>query len=76
MKKIEEAKGKKGCLLDSFNGNYHFRLYNDDGTFKDYLLRHCDLSITIDDEEACFYEDENGNLYLSHQPETLGIKSN
>ena len=51
-------------------------VYNDDGTFKDYLLRHCDLSITIDDEEACFYEDENGNLYLDHQPETLVIKSN
>lgn len=74
MKKIGNANGVKGCLLDSFDGNYYFRVYSEDGTFKDYLLKNCDISIIIDDFDACFYEENNGTLSLDHQPETLGIK--
>ncbi len=74
IKNYTSAKGIKGFLLDSFDGNYYFRVYESPGVFKDYLVRHCDLEITINDEDAVLYEKENGDLTLDHSSETLGIK--
>jgi hypothetical protein len=68
------ALGTKGCLIDTFDGTYQFRVYNIDGTFKDYNLHHCDLMITIDDSDAAFYEYEDGRLTLDHSSNTLGRK--
>ena len=74
IKNYTQAKGIKGFLLDSFDGNYYFRVYSENKSFKDYLLRHCDLEITINDEDAVLYEKENGDLTLDHSSETLGIE--
>ncbi len=74
IKNVKSAKGIKGCLLDCFDGNYYFRVYESPGVFKDYLVKHCDLEVIINDEDAVLYEKENGDLSLDHSPETLGIK--
>ncbi len=74
IKNFQSAKGVKGFLLDSFDGNYYFRVYDGEGGFKDYLLKHCDLEITINDEDAVLYERENGDLSLDHSTETLGLE--
>jgi hypothetical protein len=66
------AKGQKGFLLDSFDGNYYFRIYSEDGNFKDYLVRHCDLEITLHDEDATLYEYEDGTMTLDHSMEVVG----
>jgi hypothetical protein len=63
------AKGQKGILIDSFDGNYYFRVYKEDGSFKDYLVRHCDLEITLHDDDATFYEYADGTLTLDHSYE-------
>ena len=73
VKNTTPAKGVKGYLIDSFDGNYYFRVY-DGKEFKDYLVRHCDLEITLHDDDATFYEYEDGTLTLDHSYETLGIK--
>jgi hypothetical protein len=66
------AIGTKGHLLDNFDGTYCFRVYGEDHTFKDYELHHCDLTVTIEDYDAAFYENEDGNMILDHAPATLG----
>lgn len=71
--KITKAKGVRGQLLDNFDGTYCFRVYAKDYTFVDYDLRHCDLSIIIDDEDACFYTNDEQNT-LDHSPATLGLE--
>jgi hypothetical protein len=67
------AKGLRGHIIDSFDGNYWFRVYDADHNFTDYDLRHCDLAVIIDDDDAFLYEDEF-SASLDHAPETLGIK--
>ena len=73
--KEQIAAGAKGILIRSLvegKVTYYFRAYNADG-FEDYLLRHNDLAVTIDaDDEASFYENEQGEKVLDHSPETLG----
>ncbi len=76
--KIKSANGISGQLLKTFDSkgfNYFFRVYHSDGTFTDYDLAHSDLSITINDEDAFFYEGNESNL-LDHSPKTLGIDTN
>lgn len=69
----KNADGVSGSLLYVYGRNkYVFRVYDDAGDFIDYTLKHCDLSVTINDPDACFYEDEN-KLTLDHSPETLGL---
>jgi len=68
---MKPARGVKGCIIDSFDGNYYFRVYNADHTFVDYHLRHCDLQVIIDDDDAVLYDDELGQR-LDHSPATLG----
>ena len=65
------AKGTRGCIIDSFDGTYYFRVYDKDHSFVDYDLRHCDLSVIIDDDDAVLYDDEHGQR-LDHAPATLG----
>ena len=68
------AKGVEGVLL--YTGGpklYVFRVYTDSGEFTDYDLHHCDLSVTITDEDAMFYSNDKGNR-LDYNPATLGVK--
>ena len=54
---------------------YFFRVYDDDGTFADYDLRHDDLNVTIDiDSFASFYNAGDRGV-LDHSPSVLGLKS-
>ena len=70
---VKPAAGTKGILCRSIDGGYFLRVTQTDGDYKDYDLRHSDLSITIDlDEEAAFYE-AGETLTLDHAPETLGL---
>ena len=67
----KSAKGLRGHLIDQFDGTYCFRVYDADHNFTDYELRHCDMTVIIDDEDACLYDDEHGTR-LDHAPATLG----
>lgn len=70
MKSIS-ANGVKGYLIWTWDNKYVFRVYDAEHNFVDYDLLHSDLCITINDEDAFFYRDENINL-LDHSPSTLG----
>jgi len=71
--KPTSANGVTGCLLPMFGEQtWVFRVYNEDGTFTDYDIHHSDLSVTITDEDAYFYERASGEPYLDHSPATLG----
>ena len=69
----ESAEGVEGCIIGS-SGIKYFRVYNDDHTFTDYRILHSDLFVNIADSDATFYSDEEGNHYIDHCPETLGIE--
>lgn len=71
------ARGTRGFLLRSFDdagsSHYFFRVYGADHSFRDYELRHSDLEVEIVDEEATFYEAQEGrDARLDHSPRTLG----
>ena len=67
------AKGLRGHIIDSFDGTYYFRVYDKDHNFTDYDLRHCDLTVIIDDNDAFLYENGEQKT-LDHSPDTLGIE--
>ncbi len=72
------ANGVEGFLIRCPDGQYRFRVYkadliSADFDFTDYDLLHSDLSVTITDEDATFYSDDDGNR-LDHNPATLGIE--
>ena len=69
----KSANGVRGHLLNLFNGEYVFRVYDADHNFVDYDIHHSDLCVTIDDPDAYFYDDEFSSK-LDHAPATLGIK--
>ena len=69
---ITTARGVTGFLIWTGDG-YQFRVYDDQSSFKDYSILHCDLEVTITDADAAFYEYDNGTLSLDHNPETLGL---
>ena len=76
-RKPSPALGVRGFLLRSIDDNgglrYIFRVYGGDHSFRDYELIHSDLEIEIVDEEAAFYEAEEGDdARLDHSPRTLG----
>lgn len=71
---IKSADGVTGFILYSGDGRHFFRVYGEDHTFKDYILLHSDLQVTINDPDAFFYEGDNLDR-LDHGPDTLGIKS-
>jgi hypothetical protein len=73
------ARGARGFLLRSFDdaggSPYFFRVYGADHSFRDYELLHSDLEVEIVDEEATFYEAEEGrDARLDHSPRTLGYE--
>ena len=72
MTTAKSANGVEGCLIRGINGEYYFRVYDADHNFVDYDLAHSDLSITITDADAYFYNDEF-TARLDHAPATLGI---
>lgn len=75
--KTSLARGTRGFLLRSIGDDeclrYFFRVYLADHSFRDYEIIHSDLEIEIVDEEATFYEAEEGcDARLDHSPRTLG----
>lgn len=71
------ARGTRGFLVRSVGADgdsrYFFRVYGSDHSFRDYELFHSDLEIKIVDEEATFYDTEDGHeARLDHSPRTLG----
>jgi hypothetical protein len=70
---IKPAKGLRGHLIYSGDGDYYFRVYDKDHNFVDYVVRHSDLTVIIDDDDATLYEDEFSTI-LDHSPATLGIE--
>ena len=73
MTTAKSAKGVRGHIIDSFDGAYYFRVYDADHNFVDYDLRHCDLTVIIDDDDAFLYDDEFSTR-LDHSPGTLGTR--
>lgn len=73
---VRPADGVRGTLCKYFGtSEYFFRVYDDDGTFADYDLRHDDLNVTIDiDSFASFYNAGDRGV-LDHSPSVLGLKS-
>lgn len=70
---VEDASGVKGMLLRS-GSTYFFRIYETDGSFRDYDLAHDDLAVTIDDGAlASFYRGDGINT-LDHSPRVFGLK--
>ena len=70
--KQKPAKGTKGMLLYTMNNDYVFRVYKEDHSFIDYDILHCDLDVTIDSDDATFYEFEDGRNILDHSYEIAG----
>lgn len=70
-KTITPAKGTKGFIIRTFGelGDWFFRVYNEDHTFTDYRLEHCDLEVTIECDDARFYKYENGEHVLDYSYE-------
>ena len=69
----KSANGVEGCLIPGFDGELYFRVYDADHNFRDYLITHSDLWVTIKDPDAFFYSDEYSTR-LDHAPTTLGIE--
>ena len=68
----KSANGVRGHLLNLIDGTAVFRVYDSEHNFVDYDLHHSDLCVTIDDEDAYFYRDNNQDI-LDHAPVTLGL---
>jgi len=71
--KVKPAKGTKGLLIYTINDEYVFRVYKEDHTFTDYDIHHCDLELTINGDDATFYEFEDGRNTLDHSYELSNI---
>ena len=69
----KSADGVEGCLIPGFDGELYFRVYDADHNFQDYLITHRDLTVTITDPDAFFYDDEL-SARLDHSPVTLGLE--
>jgi uncharacterized protein (DUF433 family) len=77
--KTSLARGTRGFLLRSIDDagslRYFFRVYGGDHSFCDYELLHSDLEVEIVDDEATFYEAEEGHeARLDHSPRTLDTR--
>ena len=73
MTTAKSADGVEGCLIPGFDGELYFRVYDADHNFRDYLITHSDLIVTIKDPDAFFYNDEF-TARLVHAPATLGLE--
>jgi hypothetical protein len=73
--KVSAANGVKGLLLKDTDGGFFFRVMRPDGSFMDYTINHDDLSITIDEDDlASFYVRADGQAFLDHPPQVLGLQ--
>jgi hypothetical protein len=70
-KVLSSANGVTGQLIWCHN-KYMFRVYDAEHDFVDYDIYHSDLTITIKDADAFFYQQDVVGQYLDHAPETLG----
>jgi hypothetical protein len=68
----KSADGVRGHLLNLFNGEFVFRVYDAEHNFVDYDIDHSDLCVTIDDPDAHFYRRDDRDI-LDHAPATLGL---
>lgn len=74
MKKPKKIKKHlKGFLLVSFTGTNVFRVYKKNKEFIDYKIRHNDLEIQIEDNDAYIYENKKGEMIIDYSPKTLGV---
>jgi len=71
MIKPVSAKGTKGCLISTKNGDFLFRVYDQDHNFVDYRVYMNDIEIEITDDDAFFYKIDSKNI-LDFSPKTLG----
>jgi hypothetical protein len=69
---IKPAKGVTGHIIPYMDGTYYFRVYGENHCFIDYDLHHCDLMVTICDEDSALYLDDRG-ARLDHSLGTLGL---
>lgn len=75
MSMTKSADGVEGCLIPGSDGEMYFRVYDADHNFQDYLITHSDLTVTIKDPDAFFYNDEyEFTARLDHAPATLGLE--
>jgi hypothetical protein len=70
---VTSADGSAGILIRSLDGQYYFRVYQEDGEFIDYELSHFDLGVIIQERDAAFYTIGEHHI-LDHAPETLGLE--
>lgn len=63
----------KGFLCKSSSGGYFFRIYESDGSFADYDLRHDDLEVTISSEAMASLYHRGADRILDHSSEVLGL---
>lgn len=68
------ARGAQGVLIRTVTDDVILRIYNSDGDFVDFDIDHCDLSVTVTDDDAYFYQHADGRLTLDHAPSTLGVE--
>ena len=66
------ALGQTGYLIRT-GDTVVFRVYDKNHDFVDYDIRHYDMRVQIQDEDATFYEDGE-YACIDHSPETLGHK--
>jgi hypothetical protein len=71
---VTSANGSNGILIRSLDKQYYFRVYQNDGEFVDYELRHFDLGVIIQERDAAFYTIGEHHI-LDHAPETLGLEA-
>lgn len=67
------TKNVRGFLLRSFTGNSIFRVYDENHNFIDYHILHHDLEVTINSDDALFYEDGD-KRFIDYTPAVLGYK--
>lgn len=67
------AQGAQGVLIRTVTDDFILRIYNSAGEFVDFDIDHSDLSITVTDAEAYFYQHDDGRLVLDHSPAVLGL---
>jgi hypothetical protein len=71
MIKPVSAKGTKGFLISTKDGDHLFRVYDKDHNFVDYRIYINDVEIEITDDDAFFYKIDSKNI-LDYSPKTLG----
>ena len=70
---VADASGVSGILIKTSSG-FDFRIYNDDGSFNDYKLKHDDLSVTIAKDSLASFYSHGENHSIDHSPSVLGLK--